>query len=150
RSAHGIGLFSVVGAVVVGTIAVAAVYKVGGLLDGERYALLATATYIALPLFGLLGTVAPARHSFLTRAAPGIVGLSSPGRLLIGVAVTALAAVVPRWSQAAFGVIAAAVALAVYGLGDLGEVRSGLHETAWSIALLEWLMIAGTVGVSRR
>ena len=37
----------------------------------------------------------------------------------------------------------------VSGFGHLGAIRAGLHETAWSITMLEWLPIAGAIGAAR-
>jgi hypothetical protein len=37
----------------------------------------------------------------------------------------------------------------VAGFGDLDTIRIGMHETVFSITLLEWLPIAGTIGAAR-
>ncbi len=46
-------------------------------------------------------------------------------------------------------VVAGLVSIAL-GTGDLGTVRDGLHETAWSISMIAWLGVAGVIGATRR
>ena len=117
---------------------------------GNRFAGAAALVYAFLPVIGLAYCLSTYRHSFLHEAVPGLVGLRRPGLLAVGVAAVAAIAVTPRVLVAPTGAVAAAVALAVWGVHPLTDVRNGLHETAWSIALAEWAAVAGVLGVARR
>jgi hypothetical protein len=115
-----------------------------------RYPVAAAAVYVALPLLANRFLLPTYRPTFSRQALPDLVGARGTGWFAFGLLVTALLAFAPRRVAAAAGVGAAVVSLAVWGAGDLSAVRSGLHETAWSIALLEWLFVAGVIGLARR
>ncbi|MGH3003572.1 MAG: hypothetical protein ACRDM1_13085, partial [Gaiellaceae bacterium] len=86
------------------------------------------------------------RSTFTHTALPDLVGLHGTPWFVLGLAI-ALVATVRRLGPVLF---VAGVTWFALSWGDLGAIRSGLHETAWSIALLEWLVLAGIVGAGRR
>ncbi len=83
---------------------------------------------------------------------PAILGLQATGVFAVGIALAVAVAAAVRFSlpaAAAAGVLAAVVSLALWG-GSLGALRPGLHETAWSVALCEWVAAAGMLGALLR
>lgn len=144
------GILSVVGALIVGPVAVVAVAGLGRRVGGPWYGVAAAAAYVLLPLAATRYFLAGYDHTYTHRVLPELVGTRSLGWLTLGIAIVLAARFAPGVAFAAAAVVATVVALAVWGTGDLGAVKSGLHETGWSVALLEWLPVAGFVGAARR
>jgi hypothetical protein len=139
------GALSTVAAVVLAPIAVGLAYSLGERLAGERFGLVAAAVYVALPFLGVLYMLSTYRHTFAHEAIPDLVGLRATPWFALGLALGAAALFrPPAVVFATFGAFEL-----VSGFGYLGGIRTGLHETAWSITMLEWLPIAGTLGAAR-
>jgi hypothetical protein len=132
-------------------VAVWAVAKTASRLDPRPgFGTAAAIVYVLLPPAGALYFVASYRHFYLHEVAPSLVGLSSPAWFALGVGIAVVLAHAPARLLAVAGVAAAATAAAYWGTGPLHDIRNGLHETAWSITFLVWLVLAGMVGVARR
>lgn len=119
-------------------------------VTGGPFAATAAWVYVALPLFGLLSSLATYRHTFVHGGLPQLVGLHEPQWLALGAAGAATAAIVPRTSAGALGVIALSVALLEWRTGGLADVQGGLHETAWSPTFVAWVFVAGVAGIAVR
>lgn len=144
------GALSTVAALVLAPAAVLATAAVGRRLGGDRFALGAAATYVVLPLLANRFMLGSYRGAFDRQALPDLVGLRATWWFALGVAVCLVVAFVRPRIAAAAGLVATTAALVVWGAGDLSGVRGGLHETAWSITLLEWFFVAGVIGAARR
>jgi len=105
---------------------------------------------VALPVIGNAYMLPTYRSTFLHGALPSLLGLRSPGWLAVGVVLVAALAVGPAAAVPAGGVVLAAWAVVRYDVGDLSAIKLGLHETAWSIALAEWFVVAGLLGAAWR
>jgi hypothetical protein len=136
-------------AVLLAPIAVVATYRAGRLLAGDGFGFAAAVVYVALPALGTVYMLASYRSTFAHQAVPDLVGLRATPFFAAGIGL-ALCVGVPRAAFAALGVVLAAGALIRYGTGGLGDLRNGLHETAWSITMLEWFVLAGVFGAARR
>lgn len=137
---------STIAALVLAPAAVVATWLLAERLGGARFADAAAAVYVLLPALAFLVLLGGYRSTFADRALPDLVGLRATPWFALGLL---LAAVVwARWSGPLLAI--AGVALLASSWSDLGAVRVGLHETAWSIAMLEWLALAGIVGAARR
>jgi len=137
-------------AIVIAPFACSATAIAAKQLGGSRFGFAASVVYVALPILGIAYSFSSYRHTFIHRALPELVGLEAPGWLALGVLLVGAIAIAPRLAFASAGVVASAVALSIWGVHALVGVRGGLHETAWSITLLEWLVVAGVVGAARR
>jgi hypothetical protein len=105
---------------------------------------------VLLPLLGNRYMLSTYRSTFDSRALPSLVGIRHTGVFALGVGITVIAALVPRLAAAVGGAVAFIVAAAIWQFDGVGALRPGLHETAWSITLLEWLVVAGILGVALR
>lgn len=139
------GSLSTVAALALAPAAVYLTYALGDRLAGERFGLTAAAVYVALPFLGWLYMLSTYRTTFAHSAIPDLVGLRATPWFALGLALAAAALLRPL--AVVFGAAGAFELLS--GFGHLGDVRSGLHETAWSITMLEWLPIAGALGAAR-
>lgn len=137
---------STAAALVLAPAGVAATWMLARRLAGPRFADAACAVYVLLPALGVLTMLGTYRHTFATRAIPDLVGLRATPWFALGLAVAA--AVTVRLAGPPLAV--AGVAALVLSWGELGAVRIGLHETAWSITMFEWLALAGVLGAARR
>jgi hypothetical protein len=149
-STHRTGVLHLVAALVIAPCACAGTGAAGRRLGGRRFGLATSIVYVLLPLFGIAYSLSAYRHTFVHGALPQLVGLEAPAQLALGAALAVAVATLPRSILGAAGAIAAAVALATWGIHPLTDVRNGLHETGWSIALLEWAFVAGTIGAATR
>lgn len=122
----------------------------GARLGGTRFGVWAGAVAVALPLLGIAYALPTYRSTYTHDSLPSLVGLEHPGWYAIGVGLAAVALVVPRFALAAAGIVAAVVAVVVWGVAPLSDLRSSLHEAGWSIAFVEWLVVAGVAGALRR
>lgn len=150
RGAYGGGgALSTVGGIVLGAIAVAAVYRLARGI-GATYAVGAAAMVFAGPLLGIAYMLPAYRPTYTHDALPALFGLTHTGWFALGVLAAALASVAPRVALGAAGIAAAAVGVAVWGVHPLGGVQTELHEAGWSVTFIEWLVVAGVVGLGLR
>lgn len=140
----------VVAALVLAPVACAVTSLGARRIGGRRFGIAAGWTYAVLPLLGIAYCLSTYRHIFVHEALPQFVGLKSPWLLAVGVCIAGVFAVAPSSLLAAAGVVAAVVAIVVWGDSGLADVRGGLHETAWSPTLIAWVVVAGTAGVAIR
>jgi hypothetical protein len=144
------GAVSVVIALLLAPVAVSAVAATARRLAGGWFPIGAAAVYVLLPLAATRFFL-PVYHPVFDRhVLPALVGLQETWVFLLGVLIVAALSVLPRAVAAVAAVVAVIVALAVWGLGDLGGLRSDLHETAWSVTFPEWLIVASILGAMLR
>ncbi len=139
------GAVATVAALVLAPVAVGLTYALGKRLAGERFGFASAAVYVALPFLGWLYMLSTYRPTFAHEALPDLVGLRATPWFALGL----LLAVAALFRPFAVAFAAAGAFELATGFDDLGVVRSGLHETAWSITMLEWLPIAGAIGAAR-
>lgn len=139
------GKLSTVAALVLAPAAVWLTYALGERLAGERLGLAAAAVYVALPFLGWLYMLSTYRPTFAHDAMPDLVGLRATPWFALGLGLAAAALLRPL--AVAFAAVGAFEL--VSGFGELGTIKSALHETAWSITMLEWLPVAGVIGAAR-
>lgn len=146
-SAYGTdGVLSTIAALVLAPVAVCLTWANASRLAGPRFADAAAAVYVGLPLLGTIYMLGTYRSTFTHQVVPDLIGLRATPWFALGLLLAASA--LTRWTAPAF-LIAGGVWLVVR-FGELGAIRTGLHETVWSIAMLEWLAIAGVLGAARR
>ena len=139
------GAFSTVASLVLAPAAVCLTYALGKRLAGERFALSAAALYVALPFLGWLYMLSTYRSTFAHQALPDLVGLRATPWFALGLVL----AVGALFRPLALAFAAVGGFELVSGFDHLQTIRNGLHETAWSITMLEWLPIAGAIGAAR-
>jgi hypothetical protein len=144
------GAGSIAVALVLAPVAVELTALVAARIAGDHFAVAAAAVYCVLPFLGNRYMFIVYRPTFDAQALPALVGLQKPLVFAVGVACAAIVAFAPRVVAAAGGLLAFVVALAVWHLGGTGRLLDGLHETAWSITLLKWFVLAGIIGVLLR
>ena len=150
RAAYGGGgVLSTAAGVVLGPVAVVAVYRFARRV-GPTFAIGAAAMVFAGPLLGVLYMLSSYRSTYTHDALPALFGLSHPGWFALGVLVAAAVSFAPARALAAAGVAAAAVGVAVWGVHPLAGVQTSLHEAGWSVTFIEWLVIAGVLGLGLR
>jgi hypothetical protein len=106
--------------------------------------------YVLLPFLANRFVLAPSRGAFDREALPTLVGTHHTWLLAAGVAALVLAAVLPERAIAAAGMAALVAALVVWGVGKLDGAQTLLHETGWSVAFPEWLLVATIAAVLLR
>jgi hypothetical protein len=131
-------------------VAVGATATIAARIGGDRFAVGSVAVLVLLPLLGNRFMLSTYRNTFDSRALPSLVGLRHTGVFALGVAIAVIVALAPRLAAAAGGATAVVVAAAVWQFDGVGAVSPGLHETVWSITLLEWLVVAGILAVALR
>ncbi len=144
------GALSLIGGLVLGPIAVVATSRAARRLAGPGYGLAAAWAYVALPVVALLFFTSAYRVTWRHEVMPSLVGVDATGWYAIGVLLALVAALAPRAVLGAVGVAGLIAGPVAYGFGHLTDVRVGIHETGWSVALAEWLPVAGAIGVARR
>jgi hypothetical protein len=144
------GALSTIAALVLAPVAVLVVRKLGERLAGRTFATASGAAYVALPFVAIPFFVPPYRTTYVDEVLPTLVGLRSPQWLALGVALAAVACFAPVRLLAAAGVVATVVGLVVWGTDGFHDVRVGLHEGGYSVALAQWLPVAGVIGAARR
>lgn len=150
RVAYGGGSALSTGAgVLLGALAVVAVHQ-SGLRVGRRFALGAAAMVFVAPLLGALYALGTYRPTYTQHALPALFGLVHPGSFAIGVALAAAVAFVPAVAVAAAGVLAVVAAAVIWGVSPLGDVTGALHESGWSVTFIEWVPVAGVLGLARK
>jgi hypothetical protein len=144
------GALATICGIVLGPVAVVAVHRLGSSLGGPRFGEAAAVLVPVLPLLGVLYALPSYRTTYEHDALPALFGVAHPLLFAIGAAIAVVAAFAPVRAAAAAGAVALIVAVVVWGLGSLGGVRTSLHEAAWSVAFVEWLLVAGVLGAARR
>jgi hypothetical protein len=144
------GAVATVTALLLAPVAIWSVAAAGTRLGGPRFGLFAAGSYAVLPALASAYMLVSYRGIFEREAIPDLLGLRATPWFALGVGLTLALAYVPRGILAAIGVAVASGALLTWGTAPLAEIRAGLHETAWSIALLEWFVLAGLIGAARR
>jgi hypothetical protein len=144
------GLFSAVAGIVLAPAGVVAAHAVGDRVAGARFAAASAIAYVLLPLVGVIYFYGSYRSTYKNEVLPVLLGVEKPGALALGVAIAVAVCLLPRTALAAGGVVAAVCAIVVWGVRDLSPLDGAFHETGWSPALLEWLPLAGVIGVARR
>jgi hypothetical protein len=137
-------------AILLAPVAVWSIASAGARIGGTRHGLVAAGAYVLLPALASMSMLLTYRDTFERQAIPNLLGLRAPGWFALGVGVTLAVAYAPRLVLGLAGVVAVAAALAAWGTDPLGQLRGNLHETVWSISLLEWLVAAGVIGAARR
>jgi hypothetical protein len=133
-------------ALVLAPVAVVLTWRLAERIAGPRFGDLAALVYVALPAIASASMLDTYRSTFLHRAIPHLVGLRATAWFVLGLAIAAAA--IFRVTAPVLAV--AGLVLLVGSWDDLGLIRIGLHETVWSIAMLEWLALAGIVGAALR
>ncbi len=140
------GAASVVLALVLAPIAVVATAAIGGRIAGDRFGVAAGVVYVVLPLLANRFVLPTYRGTFDAHALAALVGLRHTYVFALGVAAAIVVALAPKVVAAAGGAVAFVVTAATWQFAGLGHLPSAFHETVWSVALLEWLALAGIVG----
>ena len=143
------GVLAVVVALLLAPAATATTFLVARHVGGERFAVGAAWVYAVLPLLGNRYMLPVYRPTFDAHGLPALTGVVAPWRLLVATALALAVALAPRAISAAAGVVAAVVA-AVLWLGSVDDLRNALHESVWSLGLLEWLLAAAALAVAMR
>lgn len=144
------GPAAVVAALVLAPLAVLGVATTAARFAGSWFAVAAAAVFVLLPFIGNRFQLAGYRRPFDEHAFPALVGTQATWLLALGVAAVAVAAVLPERLAAALGAAGVLVAAIVWSPGALGDLKPLLHETAWSVALPEWLVVAAIAGAAFR
>jgi hypothetical protein len=144
------GAAATAAALVLAPVAVWSIAAAGNRLGGPRFGLLAAGSYVLLPALATRYMLASYRGTFEHEAIPDLLGLRATLWFALGVGITLAVAYAPRVILAAVAIAAASAALIAWGTDPLSGIRVGLHETAWSITLLEWFVVAGLLGAARR
>ena len=143
------GPFATLAALLLAPCAVVATFRAGRLLAGDAFGFATAGVYVALPALGTVYMLAGYRSTFAHGAIPDLVGLRATPFFAAGIGL-ALCVAAPRAAFAAVALVLATLALVRYGTGGFGDLRNGLHETVWSITMLEWFVLAGVFGAARR
>jgi hypothetical protein len=144
------GVLAIAAALVLGPLAVLATARLAKRIAGRTFAARAAWTLVLLPLAATVFFTTGYRHTWLHVVLPQLVGVRAVGWYAVGVLIAIVAAVVPARAAALGAALAAVAGLVAYDAGALGDVRSNIHETGWSVALAEWLPVAGAIGTARR
>jgi hypothetical protein len=144
------GAASVAVALVLAPAAVAGVGATATRLAGGRFPAAAAGAYVLLPLLGNRFLLAPYRGAFDRDALPALVGLQATWWFALGVALVVAASILPERVAAAAGLALLVAALLAWSPGALGDVKPMLHETAWSVAFAEWIVVASVAAAVLR
>jgi hypothetical protein len=131
-------------------VAVWSTASAGARIGGPRLGLVAAGIYILLPWLASMYMLVTYRSTFEHRAIPNLLGLRETAWFALGVGITLTLAYAPRLVLGVAGLVATSAAIVAWGTEPLGHIRGDLHETVWSITLLEWLVVAGLIGTARR
>jgi hypothetical protein len=137
-------------AAIAGPVAVLAAARTGERLAPGYFGAACAWVFVLAPFAATAFFVGGYRHTWLHDVLPDLVGARSAGWFALGAAIGVAVAVAPARLAGALGVAAAAVGLLLWGIHPLAAVRAGVHETGWSVTLLEWLPVAGMIGAARR
>lgn len=140
------GVVSVVLALALAPIGVAATAVLGGRVGGDRFAVAAAAVYVVLPFLANRFMLPTYRGTFDAHALPALVGTQHTLVFALGTAAAVACVLLPRAVAAAGGVLAFVIAAAVWQFEGVGRLTPAFHESVWSVSLLEWLFVAGILG----
>lgn len=140
------GTLAIIAALALAPVAVAGVAAAAARVAGTWFGVAAAVVLVLMPLIGNRFVIPVDRPDYDRHALPALVGLHTPGMLALGVAAVWAIALLPALVSAGLGVIGLAVALIVWSPGALGDVKPMLHETAWSVALPQWVIVATIAG----
>jgi hypothetical protein len=129
---------------------VVATGRLGGRLGGARIGLASAAAFVALPPAGSLYFVDSYDTTWSHEVVPHLLGLRGTLQYLLMVALAVGAATLARNVLAFGGLVALVVAFSAWSIGAVGDLRNAVHESGWSVALLEWLPLAGALGAILR
>jgi hypothetical protein len=141
----------VLAGLILAPLGTALVWRAAARIRKGRFAAWAALAHVLLPV--VFGTYffGAYRHLYWHDVLPWAVGLRAPAWFALGVGLAAAVAVLPRFLLGPLGVAAFAAGSAVWGFGLIDEVRlGGIHETAWSVGTLEYLLAAGLLGTLLR
>jgi len=144
------GLPGLAAGLVLAPLAVGATHRLGLTLDGPTFALGTASAYVLIPLVALAYFLPPYRTVYRNDVLPTLLGLERPALLTLGVGAVLVASLAPARVVGAAGAVAAIAGVAIWGVGGLGDVKTALHETGWSVALAGVLPFVGVIGASRR
>jgi hypothetical protein len=144
------GVVSLVAALLLAPLGVVATAAVARRIAGARFATAAAAVFVLLPATASRFMLGSYRSTYDGSAIPALVGVRHTEIFALGVLLAVVAAFVPRAVAAGGGVIAVIAAIGVWHLDGVGALRPALHETVWSISMLEWLLVAGILGALLR
>ena len=144
------GALSVVVALALAPVAVLGVAATAARLRDGAFPVAACATYVLLPFLGNRFVLGGYRSAFDRHALPALVGVQATAAFALGVGAIVAAALLPPRVTAAAGGVALVAALVAWPPGKLADLQPMLHETAWSVALAEWLLVATIVAVILR
>jgi hypothetical protein len=144
------GAVSVVAALVLAPLAVLSVNRTAARLATGWFPVLAAFVYVLLPLVATRFFLPGYRPIFERHALPALVGLQETWAFALGVVIVLALSILPRGVAAAGAVVLLVVAIVVWGFGDLGVWQPSVHETGWSVALPEWLLVASVLGAMLR
>lgn len=144
------GALAIVAALVLAPVAVAGVAVAAARLAGGWFGVAASVVLLLLPLVGHRFVIPVDRADYDRHALPALLGLHAPGMLALGVAAVWAIALLPERLAAGLGVVGLVVALVVWSPGALGDVKPMLHETAWSVAFAEWIVVASVAAAVLR
>jgi hypothetical protein len=144
------GAPAVVAALVLAPIAVFAVIRAATRLAGGWFPPAAGVVYALLPLTATRLLLPTYRPVFDQHALPTLVGLQSTWMLALGIVLVLAVAFAPVRVDAAAAIVLVVAAAIVWGFDDVSALPSRLHETAWSVALTEWLVVASVLGALLR
>ena len=144
------GAFALVVALALSPLAVYATARLGRRLGGARVGLASAAAFVLLPPAGSLYFVAAYDRTWSHEVVPHLLGLRGTVPYLLMVALAVAASVLARSLLALAGVVALAAAFSAWSVDAVGDLKDGVHETGWSVGLLEWLPLAGALGALLR
>jgi hypothetical protein len=136
------GALAVAVALVLAPVATFAAAVTAARFAGGWFPPAAAVVYVLLPLLANRFVLGVYRADFDAHALPALVGVQAPALLALGVVAGLAAAFLPARPAAALGVVALVAGVLAWGVGGLGDLQPMLHETAWSVALGEWLLVA--------
>ncbi len=143
---------------------VGAAWWLGRRLAGPIGAVVAPLAVILVPVLGVLYANEAFRETYVDRVLTLAVGIADGWSLAAGALLLVAVALIVAWGTgrglvaagAALGAAVLAVAACCAGVGldvswDAFEANmAGLREFTWSNRLLQWLPLAGAIGVARR
>jgi hypothetical protein len=144
------GALSVIVAVLLAPLAVLAVSRTAARLARGWFPIAAAFVYVALPLAANRFFLPTYRPTFDRHVLPALVGLQETWTFVLGVLIVLTLSVVPRGVAATGGAVLLVAAIALWGLGDLSVWQPSVHETGWSVAFPEWLLVASVLGAMMR
>jgi hypothetical protein len=110
----------------------------------------AAAAFVLLPPAGSLYFLTAYDRTWSHDVVPHLLGLRGTLAYVLMVMLAVAAAFLPRSVLGLAGVAALAAAFSTWSIGAVADLKDAVHETGWSVALLEWLPLAGALGAVLR